>query len=148
MWLKDFKSFVLKGNMVDLSIGVTIGTVFGSVVNSLVKDIMMPPLGFFLGKVDFSNLAFKLHVPGSTNLPVEVKIGNFINTVLNFLIVATAIFIIIKLMNRLRGVDPESSHKFKDCPECCMSIPHEAQKCGHCCSVIKQEKVNRRKERE
>jgi len=97
MW-EEFKKFALKGNMVDLAIGVVIGGAFGKIVTSLVNDLIMPPIGFLTGGVDFSKLSVSL---GSTN-PVEIKYGDFINNVVDFFIVAFSIFLAIKLMNKLR----------------------------------------------
>ncbi len=124
-WVKEFKEFALKGNMVDLAIGVIVALAFGKVVNSLVSDILMPPIGFLLGGVDFSALSAKL---GS----VEIKYGLFINAVISFLIISLTIFVIVKGMNRLRN----SKETAKECPECLMSVPIMAKKCCHCCSEL------------
>jgi len=124
-WVKEFKEFALKGNMVDLAIGVILALAFGKVVNSLVSDILMPPLGFLLGGADFSALSAQL---GS----VEIKYGLFINALISFLIISFTIFLVVKGMNRLR----KSKETVKECPECLMSVPLKAKKCCHCCSEL------------
>lgn len=133
--IKEFKEFVLKGNMVDLAIGVILALAFGKVVNSLVADILMPPIGILLGGFDFSALSLKLPAKGVFS-PVEIKYGLFINTVISFLIVTIAIFVVIKLMNKLRIINAKEEITTKECPECCMSLPSKAKKCGHCCSIL------------
>lgn len=132
--LKEFKSFAIRGNMIDLAIGVVIGAAFGKVVNSFVSDIIMPPIGYLIGGVDFNHLSLKL--TGTDGTPVEIKYGAFINQVIELLIITAAIFMVIKLMNRLYKKAPEDL-KMQDCPECSMSIPKNAKKCGHCCSELK-----------
>lgn len=134
--IDEFKAFALKGNMVDLAIGVIIGAAFGKLVSSLVADIIMPPIGLLLGGVDFSALSIKLSLPGSSAPPVEVKYGLFINTIIDFLIVALVIFAAIKAMNKLRGPAPAPAPIIRDCPECLMEVPLKAKKCGHCCSIL------------
>lgn len=135
--VKEFKEFALKGNMVDLAIGVIIGTAFGKIVSSLVSDVLMPPLGLLLGGVDFSDLSLKLSLPGSSGQPVEIKYGIFINTMIDFFIVALVIFLVIRAMNKLRppAVQPQVT---RECPECLMEVPLKAKKCGHCCSVLQK----------
>jgi large conductance mechanosensitive channel len=138
-WVKEIKEFALKGNMVDLAIGVIIGTAFGKVVSSLVSDILMPPIGMLLGGVDFSALSLKLSLPGSTSAPIEVKYGLFINTLIDFLIIAVVIFLVMKGMNKLRIIPAKASLPVtKNCPECLMEVPIDAKKCGHCCSPLQQ----------
>lgn len=135
--VKEFKEFAMKGNMVDLAIGVIIGTAFGKIVSSLVSDVLMPPLGLLLGGVDFSDLSLKLNLPGSSGQPVEIKYGVFINTMIDFLIIAFVIFMVIKAMNQLRppATPPQLT---KECPECLMEVPAKAKKCGHCCSTLQK----------
>lgn len=135
-WIKEIKEFALKGSMVDLAIGVVIGTAFGKVVSSLVSDIIMPPIGFLLNGVDFSALSFKLSFPGSSSAPIEIKYGLFINTIIDFFIIALVIFFVIRGMNRLRPSPPQPIPTTKNCPECLMEIPINAKKCGHCCSPL------------
>lgn len=136
--IKEFKDFALKGNMVDLAIGVIIGTAFGKVVSSLVSDIIMPPIGMLIGGVDFSSLSIKLSVPGTTLPPVEIKYGLFLNTAIDFLIIAVVIFFAIKLMNKLRSEPAKEKPTTKPCPQCFMDVPVKAKKCGHCCSALKK----------
>jgi large conductance mechanosensitive channel len=139
-WFKEFKEFALRGNMVDLAVGIIIGAAFGKVVNSLVTDILMPPIGLLLGGVDFSALSLKLHLPGSSAPPVELKYGSFINTLVDLFILSFAIFILIRGMNRLYKKQ-EQAPSTKECPECAMSIPIQARKCGHCTSDLPPTKV-------
>lgn len=131
-FLKEFKSFVLRGNAFDTAIGVIFGVVFSNVVNSLVKDIIMPPIGFFFSGIDFAELSLKLYVPGTEQPPIEMRWGSFFNTVLNFLIVALATFLVIKIINVLRRLELEKKPQQRDCSECLMSIPLQAKRCGHC----------------
>lgn len=132
---KEFKEFALKGNMVDLAIGVVIGTAFGKIVSSLVSDLLMPTLGLFIGGVDFGGLSFKVGIPGSSSPPVEIKYGLFLNAMIDFFIIAFVIFLVIKAMNKLRPA-PQAEPVTKNCPECLMEVPIKAKKCGHCCSIL------------
>lgn len=133
-FLKEFKAFAMRGNAVDLAVGVIIGAAFGRVVSSLVNDVLMPPIGVLLGGVDFSNLAIQLH-PATATLPaVELKYGVFINALIDFAIVAFVIFMVVKLMNTLTSRSEEATTK--DCPYCLMQIPAKAKKCGHCMSQL------------
>lgn len=133
-FLKEFKDFALKGNMIDLAFGVIIGTAFNKVVSSLVADIIMPPIGLLIGGVDFSSLSLKLKVPETTLPPVEIKYGLFINTIIDFMIMALVIFLTVKTINKLKMVHPQEAPPptTKNCPDCAMSIPIQAKKCGHC----------------
>lgn len=135
--VKEFKEFALKGNMVDLAIGVVIGGAFGKVVSSLVTDIIMPPIGLLLGGVDFSSLSINLGAPESILPPVQIKYGLFINAAMDFFIISAVIFSVIKGMNKLRTEKPAEAPSTKDCPECLMQVPVKAKKCGHCCSLLK-----------
>lgn len=133
--IDEFKTFALRGNMVDLAIGVIIGTAFGKVVSSLVTDVIMPPIGILIGGVDFSSLGITLK-EASGNVPaVKIGYGIFINAVVNFLIVAFVIFCVVKLMNTLKREKP-AAPALIDCPECLMQIPAKAKICGHCGSKI------------
>jgi large conductance mechanosensitive channel len=133
----EFKAFVLKGNMMDLAIGIIIGAAFSKVVSSLVSDIIMPPFGLILGGVDFSQFSVNMHLPGSSTPPVEWKYGLFLTSLLNLLIVAGAIFLVIKALTVLKKEKPtEKESTVKLCPECKMEIPKDAHKCGPCCSVL------------
>jgi large conductance mechanosensitive channel len=133
MW-KEFKEFAMRGNVVDMAVGIIIGAAFGKVVNSLVNDVLMPPIGFLIGKVDFSNLAITLHNKTATSQAVIVSYGSFINTIINFGIVAFAMFILIKQVNRLTRNSQEPTKK--DCQFCCTSIPLQAKRCPACTSEL------------
>lgn len=128
--LKEFKEFAVKGNAIDMAVGLVIGAAFGKIVTSLVNDIIMPPIGLLLGKVDFSSLAIHL------NDKTAIKYGMFINNLLDFVIVAFAIFLVIKQINRLKKAPPPAEPSTKDCPKCCSSIPIKASRCPHCTSDL------------
>jgi len=130
-FLKDFKAFVSRGNVVDLAVAVVIGAAFGKVVNSFVNDILMPPIGILLNGIDFSELAVVLK---QGDPPVAIQYGVFINTIISFLIIAFSVFLVIKFLSKLHKKEEVASTS-KDCPECCMSIPTAAKKCGHCGST-------------
>ena len=129
--LKEFKDFAVKGNAIDMAVGIVIGAAFGKIVTSLVNDIIMPPIGLLLGKVDFSGLVIQF------NEKTAIKYGVFINTVLDFVIVAFAIFFVVKQINRLKKTpSPAADPTTKDCPKCCSSIPVKATRCPHCTSEL------------
>jgi len=139
---QEFKAFAMRGNVLDLAVGVIIGAAFGGVVNSLVNDIIMPPIGRVMGNVDFKDLFISLDGMGYDSLAVAktagapvIAYGNFLNTIINFLIVSFAIFLLVKQVNRLKGPAPATTTK--DCRFCGMSIPLQATKCGHCTSDLK-----------
>ena len=143
--LKEFKEFALKGNAVDLAIGVIIGAAFGAIVASLVSDIMMPPIGKALGGVDFSNLFVVLGDGTYASLAdaqkagaATVNYGVFLNKLINFLIVAFVLFMVVKAMNRLKreAPAPAPAPTEKECPQCATSIPIKAKRCPHCTSNI------------
>ncbi len=140
--LKEFREFAMRGNVVDLAVGVIIGAAFGKITTSLVNDVLMPPIGVLLGKVDFSNLFFTLsegsypsvQAARDAGAPV-VAYGMFINTVIDFTIVAFAVFLVVKQMNRLRAMtDHQKAATEKECVECTSAIPLKAKKCKFCCS--------------
>ena len=143
--LDEFKKFAIQGNAIDLAVGVIIGAAFGKIVASLVEDILMPPLGLLLGGVDFSNLFLTLS--GGTYESVAkakeagaatLNYGIFLNHVVNFLIIAFAIFMVVKQINRLKTAPPPPGPPTtKDCPYCLMTIPLKATRCGHCTSEVK-----------
>jgi len=135
--LKDFKAFVMRGNVVDMSIGIIIGAAFSKIVTSMVNDILMPPIGWLIGRVDFSHLVLNLKPPIGSGSPVAIRYGLFINNVIDFLIVAVCIFFLIKVVSDLviRKKD-DAAPTEKKCPQCAMSIPIEAKRCGHCTSVL------------
>ncbi len=141
--LKEFKEFVARGNVMDMAVGIIIGAAFGKIVTSFVGDILMPPLGLLLGKVDFSNLFISLSGQHFDSLKAAreagaatLNYGIFINTVLDFLIVAFVIFLLIKQLNRLKRAEVPAPPATKDCPYCCTAIPVAAKKCGHCTSDL------------
>jgi large conductance mechanosensitive channel len=135
--MKEFRDFAMKGNVVDMAVGIIIGAAFGKIVSSLVSDVIMPPIGVLLGNVDFSSLAFTLSEATESTPAVTIKYGVFINTIIDFVIVAFAIFLVIKQMNRLKKPAPAPAATTKDCPHCLMSVPLKASKCGHCTSELK-----------
>jgi large conductance mechanosensitive channel len=128
--LKEFKEFALRGNVVDMAVGIVIGGAFGKIVSSLVSDVIMPPLGVLLGKVDFSGLKIPLYGD------VSIRYGMFINTVVDFVIIAFAIFLVIQQLNRLKREPPPPEPTMKDCPRCFTAIPRKATRCPHCTSEI------------
>lgn len=139
--LNEFKKFAMRGNVIDMAVGIIIGAAFGKIVDSLVKDVLMPPIGLLLGKVDFSDL--KLVLTSGEN-PVSINYGLFINALISFLIVAFAVFILIKAINKLqeRMTKEEAEEKAaepttKTCPYCCTEIPLKACRCPHCTSELK-----------
>ena len=143
--LKEFKAFAMRGNVMDLAVGVILGAAFGKIVGSLVDDLLMPVLGLFLGRVDFSNLfvvlgngAFATIADAKKAGVATLNYGLFINTVIQFLIVAFAIFLVVKQMNRLQqqAPAPPAAPTTKDCPFCATAIPLAAKKCPHCTSGL------------
>lgn len=136
--LKEFKAFAMRGNVVDMAVGVIIGGAFGKIITSLVNDIIMPPIGLLTGNMDFRQLAFNLNSPIGDAKPVSINYGAFINTVLDFLIVSFCIFMIIKGMSSLKNLEPVPipAPTEKQCPECLMVIPIAAKRCGHCTSTM------------
>jgi large conductance mechanosensitive channel len=146
---EEFKTFAIKGNAVDLAVGVIIGAAFGAIVNSLVKDVVMPPISLLSGGLDFSNkfLVLRAAKDGSTafNTPADAakagaitwNYGNFITLVINFLIVAVAIFLVIRIINQLR-YSAQKAPDTKDCPACAMKIPIKATRCPHCTTELSQ----------
>ena len=141
--LDEFKKFIMRGNVLDMAVGVIIGAAFGKIVSSFVSDILMPPLGVLLGKVDFSNLFINLSSQPvaslaearAAGLPV-IAYGAFLNTVIDFLIVAAAIFLLIKQVNRLFPAKEEEAPAPRLCPYCKTEIPEEATRCPHCTSEL------------
>ena len=144
MW-KEFKAFVMRGNVLDMAVGIIIGVAFGKVVSSLVNDIVMPPIGKLLGDVDFSNFFITLSGQHFATLAdarkagaVTIAYGTFLNTVIEFLIVAFAVFVLIKWVNRLmpKPAAAPAPPATKDCSYCRMSIPAAATRCPHCTSPL------------
>jgi len=136
--LKEFKEFAMRGNVVDMAIGIIIGGAFGKIVSSFVADVIMPPIGMLLGGVDFSSLAITLRAKTATAEAVAVKYGVFINTVLDFIIVAFVIFIAIKQMNRLKKKEVAApvAPSTKECPKCFSTISIKATRCPNCTSEL------------
>ena len=142
--IEEFKKFVMRGNVIDLAVAFILGGAFGAVVTSLVKDIIMPPIGLILGKVDFANLFIDLSGKGFTALADAQKVGAptvnyglFINTIINFLIVALVMFILVRAMNRMTTKPaPPPAPTEKDCPYCFSKIPLKATKCAYCTSQL------------
>jgi large conductance mechanosensitive channel len=140
--LKEFKEFAMRGSVLDLAVGVIIGAAFGKVVSSLVDDVLMPPLGRLIGSVDFSNLFINLSQTHYDTLGAAkaagaptLNYGNFLNTIINFLIVAFAIFVLVRTVNKWMPKPPPPKTT-RDCPQCAMPIPLAAVKCGHCTSAV------------
>lgn len=127
--LKEFRDFAVKGNVIDLAVAFIIGAAFNKIVTSLVNDIIMPPIGMLLGKVDFASFKYDL------NANTAIKFGAFINTAVDFVIVAFVIFIVIKQINRLKREKPKEPTE-KDCPKCCTHIPIKATRCPNCTSEL------------
>lgn len=133
---KEIRDFAMKGNVVDMAVGIIIGAAFGKIVSSLVGDVIMPPIGLVLGNVDFSSLAVTLKDATDASPAVTIKYGLFVNTIIDFVIVAFALFLVIKQMNRLKKPVPVAVTT-RDCPHCLMSVPLKATRCGHCTSEMK-----------
>jgi len=141
--MKEFKEFAVKGNVVDLAVGVIIGAAFGKIVTSFVSDIVMPPLGMIMGKVNFTDLFIDLSGQGFTSLKAAkdagapvISYGLFINTILDFAIIAFVIFMVIKQINRFKKEPAAAPPNTKDCPFCCTAIPIPAKRCPQCTSEL------------
>jgi large conductance mechanosensitive channel len=147
--LKEFKQFAMRGNVVDMAVGIVIGAAFTKIVNSLVNDVVMPPLGVLLGGKDFAKLSLTLREKVAADPArgidaadaVTLNYGAFINAVVDFVIIAFAVFLVIKLMNRATAMmrlqeEQAPAPATKDCPKCCTSIPLKATRCPHCTSEI------------
>jgi len=148
--LKEFKEFIMRGNVVDMAVSIIIGAAFGTIVKSLVSDVIMPPIGLLLGNVDFSNLFIllkegKMAGPFATLADaqkagaVTLNYGMFISTIIGFVIVAYAVFLLIRMINKFkRQVEaPPAVPTTKECPYCLSAIPIKATRCGHCTSELK-----------
>ena len=136
--VNEFKNFAMRGNVVDMAVGVIIGAAFGKIVTSLVNDILMPPIGVLMGGIDFSDIALTLKAAEAGASAVKINVGVFINTVLDFIIVAFTIFMVIKQMNRfLIKNDPAPAPTVtRECPRCISEISIKATRCPHCTSEI------------
>jgi len=147
---KDFKEFIMRGNVIDMAVGIVIGAAFGVIIKSLVEDVIMPPIGLLLGNVDFANL-FLILKEGTIAGPyaslvdakkagaVTINYGAFINTVISFLIIAFTIFIVIRNINKLRREKevPSPAPTTKECPYCLSAVPIKATRCAYCTSELK-----------
>jgi len=150
--LKDFKTFITRGNVVDMAVGIIIGVAFGGIVSAAVNDVIMPPIGLALGNIDFSDLMIVLK-EGTPAAPyaslaaakaagaVTMNYGQFINTVINFVIIAAVVFFLIvrplaKLQERQKAAVPAAAQTTKDCPFCYSSVPLKATRCPHCTSQL------------
>jgi large conductance mechanosensitive channel len=136
---KEFREFLMRGNVVDLAVAVIIGGAFGKIITSLVNDIIMPPIGLLLGGVNFADLFIDLSGAGFTTLAdaqaagaPTINYGVFINTIIDFLIVALVIFLVIKAINKLKKPEPVAEPTTKECPRCYSVIPIKATRCSHC----------------
>jgi large conductance mechanosensitive channel len=141
--LKEFKDFAMKGNVLDMAIGVIIGGAFGKIVSSLVSDVLMPPLGLLMGKVDFSSLFVNLSGTPQPSLTAAkaagaptINYGVFLQATFDFIIIAFVIFLLVKQVNRLKKPEPTAAPTTKDCPHCLSAIPIKATKCAHCTSNV------------
>jgi large conductance mechanosensitive channel len=148
--LKEFKEFAMRGNVVDMAVGIIIGAAFGTIIGTMVSEVLMPPIGLLLGNVDFANL-FVVLKEGTTAGPyatvaaakaagaVTLNYGMFVNTIVNFLIVAFAIFFLIRGMNSMKKKEEAApaAPTTKECPHCVSTIPIKATRCGHCTSELK-----------
>ena len=142
--LKEFKEFAMRGSVVDLAVGVIIGAAFGKIVSSLVEDVMMPPIGKLVGHVDFKELFLSLDGKSYATLEaaktahaVTLNYGLFLNTTVNFVIVAFCVFLVVQQVNRwTEKPEAAAAPTTKDCPQCAMTIPIAAKRCGHCTTQL------------
>lgn len=141
--LKEFRAFVMKGNVLDLAVAVIIGAAFGAIVTSMVNDIVMPPIGMVLGHMDFKDLFLSLNGQSYATLAAAkaasapvLAYGQFLNTVVNFLIVALVIFLVVRTANKLQRTPAPAAPTTKDCQFCCQAIPIPATRCPHCTSEL------------
>ncbi|OGP50333.1 MAG: mechanosensitive ion channel protein MscL [Deltaproteobacteria bacterium RBG_13_43_22] len=143
MW-KEFKEFAMRGNVMDMAVGIIIGAAFGKIITSFVNDVLMPPIGLLLGKVDFSRLFLSLSSQSFATLEeakkagaVTINYGLFLNTVIDFLIVAFVIFLMIRQINKLKRQPEPAVPTTKECPHCFSVIPVKASRCPNCTSELK-----------
>jgi large conductance mechanosensitive channel len=142
--LSEFKAFMMRGNVVDLAVGIVIGAAFTTVINSFVNDLLMPPIGLLLGKVDFANLFVSLTGQPYPSVAAAkaagaptLNYGMFINNVINFMIVGFVVFLVVKQVNRMQGPPPPpTAATTRPCPQCAMEIPKAARRCPHCTSDL------------
>jgi large conductance mechanosensitive channel len=152
--LKEFKEFAMRGNVLDMAVGIIIGAAFGTIIKSLVSDVLTPPIGLLLGNVDFANLFLVLE-EGATAGPyvsvaaaqeagaVTINYGLFLNNVINFQIVAFAVFLLVRSVNRMKRTEPvpAPAPTEKSCPRCMMTIPIQALRCPHCTSELAVQQI-------
>lgn len=131
----EFKKFIMRGNVLDMAVGIIIGTAFGKIVSSLVADILMPPIGMLLGKMDFSKLSVTLQKKTAATAAVTLNYGAFINSLIDFLIIAFAIFLLVKQVSKFMP-KAKKEKTTKECPYCFSDIPLKATRCGHCTSEL------------
>jgi large conductance mechanosensitive channel len=141
--LKEFKEFAVRGNVLDMAIGIIVGVAFGKIVTSFVEDVLMPPLGLLIGKVDFANLFLSLTDKHFDSVAAAkaagaptLNYGIFINNVLNFIIVAFVIFLLVRQVNRMKRQPAPAPPSMRECPYCCASIPLKATRCNSCTSEV------------
>jgi large conductance mechanosensitive channel len=143
--LKEFKEFAMRGNVLDMAVGIIVGAAFGQIVTSFVQDVMMPPIGRLVGHVDFSNLFVNLTETHYDTIAAAkaagaatLNYGQFLNTVVNFMIVAFAVFLLVRQVNRLAPKPaPAAAPATRDCPYCLSAVPAKATKCAHCTSELR-----------
>ncbi len=133
-FIQEFKNFISRGNVIDMAVGIIVGASFGKIVDSLVKHVIMPPIGFILGGVDFSDLKITIKQATDSKSAVTIDYGIFFNAVIDFVIISFAIFALIKVINTLHRKKEKATNK--TCPECQMTVPVKARKCGHCTSAL------------
>jgi len=136
--IKEFKEFAMRGNVVDMAVGIVIGASFGKIVTSLVNDVVMPPIGLLLDNVNFTSLSWILKEKTASTKVVSIQYGLFINNILDFLIVAFCIFLVVKAMNAVKRKEETATETptQKECPECCSEIPIKAARCPQCTSEL------------
>jgi large conductance mechanosensitive channel len=144
--LKEFKEFAMRGNVMDMAIGIIIGAAFGKIVSSFVNDVLMPPLGLLMGDSDFTNKFVTLKGQSLATLDaakeagsVTLNYGLFVNTIIDFIIIAFAIFLVVKQINRFKKKPEAPPPNTKECPFCLSAVPIKATRCGHCTSELKLE---------
>lgn len=134
--IQEFKAFAMRGNVVDMAVGVVIGGAFGKIVSSMVNDMIMPVVGYITGGVDFSNLVITLREKTEAAEAVTVNYGIFINSIIDFLIIAFAIFMVIKQLNRFKKAEVPAAPTTRPCPYCCTDISLKATRCPSCTSQL------------
>jgi len=137
--LKEFKEFAMRGNVVDMAVGVIIGAAFGKITTSFINDVLMPPLGLLMGNADFSDYLITLKAGAEGTKAVTLNYGQFVNSVLDFTILAFAVFMMVRMMNKLKRVGEAPAAPAvteRTCPECKMTVHAEARRCPHCTQAL------------